>query len=41
MYNAWTGMDALILVMKQTHPNADLVAGPALMGAKCQSGFTG
>jgi ABC-type glycerol-3-phosphate transport system substrate-binding protein len=41
MYNAWTGMDPLILVMKQTHPNADLVAGPALKGPKGQSGFTG
>ena len=27
--------------MKQTHPNADLVAGPALKGPKGQSGFTG
>lgn len=41
MYNAWTGMDGLILEMKKTHPNADLVAGPALKGAKGQSGFTG
>ena len=41
MYNAWTSMDAAILVMKQTHPNADLVPGPALKGPKGASGFTG
>jgi ABC-type glycerol-3-phosphate transport system substrate-binding protein len=41
LYNSWTSMDGLILVMKQTHPNADLVAGPALKGPKGHSGFTG
>src|SRR5262249_55867202 len=32
LYGSWTGLDGLILEMKKTHPNADLVAGPAVKG---------
>jgi ABC-type glycerol-3-phosphate transport system substrate-binding protein len=41
LYGSWTGMDGLVLEMRKTHPNADLVPGPAVKGPKGHSGFTG
>src|SRR5262249_10343793 len=41
LYGSWTGLDGLILEMKKTHPNADLVAGPAVKGPQGHQGFTG
>lgn len=41
MYSAWTSMDGSVLEMRKTHPNADLVSGPALKGPQGHQGFTG
>jgi ABC-type glycerol-3-phosphate transport system substrate-binding protein len=41
LYGSWTGMDGQVLEMRKTHPNANLVPGPALKGSAGHQGFTG